>query len=183
MEQKIQVFIFDYRGYGKSNGTPSEAGLYLDGQAAYDFLTTIKHIPPEKIVLFGRSLGAAVAIELSLKRQIRSLIIESAFTSTKEMAKTMVLFKVFAFFFPSHFNNLEKITLITVPKLIFHGEKDEIVPFSMGQKLFQTAHQPKYFFPIKGAGHNDTYLFGGKAYFETLATFAIKSNNYRGRDH
>lgn len=175
LEQKVQVFIFDYRGYGESTGKPSEAGLYLDGQAAYDLLTNVKYISPEKIVPFGRSLGAAVAIDLSLKRQIKSLIIESAFTSTKEMAKTMFLFKGFAFLFPAHFNNLEKISQIPVPILIFHGEKDEIVPFSMGKKLFQAAHQPKYFFPIKRAGHNDTYFLGGKAYFETFSTFARDS--------
>jgi len=171
LEQQLQVFIFDYRGYGKSSGKPSEAGLYLDGQAAYDFLTHNRHIAPGKIIPFGRSLGAAVAVEIALRRQVSALIIESAFTSTKEMAKTMLLFKPFAFFLPPHFNNLEKISRIPVPKLLCHGEKDEIVPFSMGRKLFQTAHEPKIFFPIKGAGHNDTYLVGGNAYFQTLAAF------------
>ena len=175
LERDIRVFIFDYRGYGKSTGKPSEAGLYLDGQAAHDFLVNIKHIKPGNIVPFGRSLGAAVAIELSLTRRIRSLIIESAFTSTKEMAKAMFLFKAFAFFFPAHFNNLEKITRITAPILIFHGEKDEIVPFAMGRKLFQAARQPKYFYPIKKAGHNDTYFLGGAAYFKTLAAFVKDS--------
>jgi fermentation-respiration switch protein FrsA (DUF1100 family) len=177
LEQNLQVFIFDYRGYGKSTGKPSEEGLYLDGLAAYDYLTRLKHIPPKKIVPFGRSLGAAVAIDLSLKRKIRSLIIESAFTSTKEMAKTIVLFKLFAFIFPAHYNNLEKISQISVPKLIFHGEKDKIVPFSMGKKLFQAAQEPKYFYPIRKAGHNDTYLFGGKTYFETLAAFVRESES------
>ena len=165
LDQKLQVFIFDYRGYGKSNGRPSEVGLYRDGLAAYDFLVNIKHIPSERIVLFGRSLGASPAIEISLKRDIRSIIIESAFTSTKEMARTMFLFKIFSFFLPPNYNNLEKIPQVAVPKLIIHGENDKIVPFSMGQKLFHSAHHPKYFFPIKNAGHNDTYFFGGKSTF------------------
>ena len=175
LDQNLQVFIFDYRGYGKSNGRPSEVGLYRDGLAAYDFLVNIKHIPSERIVLFGRSLGASPAIEISLKRNVRSIIIESAFTSTKEMAKTMFLFKIFSFLLPPNYNNLEKISQVAVPKLIIHGENDKIVPFPMGQKLFEAAPQPKYFFPIRTAGHNDTYLFGGGAYFETLATFAKNS--------
>ncbi len=171
LDQKLQVFIFDYRGYGKSAGRPSEKGLYMDGLAAYDFLVKQKKIPPYKIVSFGRSLGASLAIEISLMREVRALIIESAFTSTKEMAKTMFLFHAFSFLLPPHFNNIEKITQITVPKLIIHGENDEIVPFSMGQKLYQTSKSPKYFYRIKGAGHNDTYIIGEKEYFENLAAF------------
>lgn len=183
VDHKLNVFIFDYRGYGKSEGDPSEAGLYLDGQAAYDFLVHARNIPWEKIVLFGRSLGAAVAIELSLRRKVRSLIIESGFTSTKEMAKTMPLFSLFSFLLPANFNNLEKIPQVTVPKLVIHGEKDEIVPLSMGHKLFQAAPEPKYFFPIKGAGHNDTWFIGGKTYFETLAEFARNGEIESNRPH
>jgi len=171
LEQNLQVFIFDYRGYGQSAGRPSEKGLYEDGSAAYDYLVKHKHIPPDKIVLFGRSLGASVAIEISLRKDVRCLIIESAFTSIKDMAKTIFLFRVFSFLLPPHFNNLEKITQIIVPKLIIHGENDEIVPFSMGQKLYNTSKSPKFFYSIKGAGHNNTYIVGDKAYFENLKTF------------
>jgi fermentation-respiration switch protein FrsA (DUF1100 family) len=174
LNHELNVFIFDYRGYGKSEGVPSETGLYLDAQAAYDFLVNTGNVPIEKVVLFGRSLGAAVAIELSLRREAASLIIESGFTSTKEMAKTMLLFNLFSFMLPANFNNLEKIVQVTIPKLIIHGEKDEIVPFAMAHKLFQATPEPKYFFTIKNAGHNDTWLIGGKTYFETLAGFARK---------
>ncbi|MBW1704000.1 MAG: alpha/beta hydrolase [Deltaproteobacteria bacterium] len=175
LDQKFQVFIFDYRGYGQSKGRPSEKGIYRDGLAAYDFLVNRKHIPQDRIVLFGRSLGAAVSIEIALKRKVRSLIIESAFTSTKGMARTMPLFMPFSFFLPPHYNNLEKITGINVPKLIIHGEEDEIVPFSMGQKLYHAARSPKSFYPLKNAGHNDTYVLGGKNYFDTLAVFVRDS--------
>jgi fermentation-respiration switch protein FrsA (DUF1100 family) len=171
LDEGMQVFIFDYRGFGKSGGKPSETGLYMDGLAAYDFLVNQNRIPPDRVVPFGRSLGASVAIEISLKRSVRSLIIESPFTSTKEMAKTIFLFNAFAFLLPPHYNNLEKINRVTVPKLIIHGENDEIVPFSMGEKLYQTSRPPKYFLPIKQATHNDTYLVGGKRYFETLSGF------------
>ncbi len=170
-DQNIQVFIFDYRGYGKSTGRPSETGLYKDGLAAFDFLVNQKHIPPEKIILFGRSLGAAIAVEIAIKRNVGAVILESAFTSSRGMAKTLSLFKIFAPLLPLHYNNLEKIGRITVPKLIVHGEEDDIVPFSMGQEIYKIAQQPKHFFPIKNAGHNDAYIVGGKMYFKTLSAF------------
>jgi len=170
-EQNMQVFIFDYRGYGKSSGKPSETGLYKDGLAAYDFLVKQKHVLPERLILFGRSLGAAIALEIALKKNVAGIILESAFTSSRDMARTLSLFKIFASFLPTHYNNLEKIGRITVPKLIVHGEEDDIVPFSMGREIYNTARSPKYFFPIKNAGHNDTYLVGGKKYFETLSAF------------
>ena len=150
----LQVFIYDYRGYGRSGGRPSEAGLYQDGLAAYDYLVDRKRISPERIIPFGRSLGAAVAVEIATRRDIRSLIIESAFTSTKDMAKNMFLFQLLSPFLPHHYNNLGKIKSITVPKLIIHGEADEIVPFRMGQRLYEAANAPKYFLPIHGAGQS-----------------------------
>lgn len=171
LQQGLQVFIFDYRGYGKSSGRPSEKGLYKDGLAAYDYLIAKMHLPPNRIILFGRSLGAAVAIEVALKKNARSIIMESAFTSTKDMAKTMFLFNLFSYFLPANYNNLEKIAYVRIPKLIIHGESDEIVPFSMGQKLFAAAKSPKYFFKIEKAGHNDTYFVGGENYLQTIAAF------------
>jgi fermentation-respiration switch protein FrsA (DUF1100 family) len=173
--QGLRVFIFDYRGYGRSPGRPSEKGLYLDGLAAYDYLIKTELIPPTNIIPFGRSIGAAVAIEISLRRRVRSIIIENAFTSIKEMARTIPLFHLFSFFLPAHYNNLERIGYVTIPKLIIHGEEDEIVSFSMGEKLFRAAKASKYFYPIKDAGHNDTFIVGGRKYFETIAAFAYGS--------
>ena len=175
LDYGLQVFIYDYRGYGRSGGRPSEAGLYQDGLAAYDYLVERKKILPDRIIPFGRSLGAAVAMEIATKRDVRSLIIESAFTSTKDMAKSMFLFQLLSPFLPPHYNNLKKIKGITVPKLIIHGETDEIIPFSMGQRLYRAACVPKYFFPISGAGHNDTYFVGGKRYFQIFSDFAKNS--------
>jgi fermentation-respiration switch protein FrsA (DUF1100 family) len=172
LKQKLQVFIFDYRGYGKSSGGPSEKGLYTDGSAAYDYLIKERHILPNQIIIFGRSLGAAVGIEVALQKEIRSIIIESAFTSTKDMAKAIWIFRPFSYFLPPHFNNEKKIADLDVPKLFIHGERDEIVPFSMGQRLFERAKAPKYFFPLKRAGHNDTFVVGREKYFQTIATFA-----------
>jgi len=174
LDQNLQVLIFDYRGYGKSTGNPSEKGIYRDGLAACDYLVKQKDIPAERIVLFGRSLGAAVAIEIALNRQVRSIIIEGAFTSTRDMAKRMPLFCPVSFLLPAHYNNIEKMARISVPILIIHGEEDDLIPFSMGQELFKTAQEPRFFLPIKKAGHNDTYLFGGKRYFEALSEFVTK---------
>lgn len=175
LEIGVQVFIIDYRGYGKSRGRPSEMGVYRDGLAAYDYLAQKKRIPHNQIILFGRSLGAATAVEVALNRKVKSIILESAFTSTKGMAKTMVLFSLLSPLLPANYNNLGKIEQIQTPKLIVHGTDDEIVPFSMGERLFEVAKSPKYFYPIQRAGHNDTYEVGGRRYFETLAAFVKNS--------
>lgn len=174
-DKDLQVFIYDYRGYGQSSGAPSEKGIYLDGLAAYDYLVEREKVPPERIVLFGRSLGAAVAIDVALNRPVRSIIIESGFTSTKEMAGTMFPFSLFSRLLPANYNNLEKIGKVGVPKLIIHGDSDEIVPFAMGKRLFEASEEPKYFYALKGAGHNDTYIVGGEAYFRKIAAFARDS--------
>lgn len=175
LEQGLQVFLFDYRGYGRSEGSPSEEGIYRDGLAAFDHLVAREGMRPEQIVLFGRSLGGAVALEVALKRRPRSLILESAFTSTRDMARTIPLFTLISPLVPAHYDNLRKIPAVTVPKLIVHGEEDELVPFAMGERLHAAAGPPKFFLPLKGAGHNDTYLIGGERYFRTLKTFARES--------
>lgn len=172
LRKGLSVFLVDYRGFGKSSGRPSEPGLYKDGLAAWSYLVEKERIAPERIILHGHSIGAAIAIEVALQKKVRSLVIESAFTSTKDMAKTMALFALFSPVFPAHYNNLEKIPRVSAPKLVIHGERDEIVPFAMGQKLFEAAASPKSFYPVKDAGHNDVFLVGGEKYFEAFAEFA-----------
>ena len=172
VDRGLQVFIFDYRGYGKSTGRPSEKGIYKDGLGAYDDLVKRIGILPGRIIVFGRSLGAAVALEVALSRKVKCLVMESAFTSTKDMAKTMFLFNVLSPLLPAHYDNLSKISLLQVPKLFVHGREDDIVPFSMGRKLFDAAKPPKFFYALDGAGHNDTYLVGGTSYFDAMELFA-----------
>ena len=176
LDRGLRVFIYDYRGYGRSSGRPSEDGIYQDAVAAYDYLVSQKQISPCHIISFGRSLGACAAIEVARKRQIRSLIIESAFTSTKEMARQMLVFRLLSPCLPTHFNNLGKIQKVDLPKLIVHGDADEVVPFSMGQRLYAAAPDPKCFYPIPGAGHNDTYRVGGSAYLDAVGRFARDSS-------
>jgi fermentation-respiration switch protein FrsA (DUF1100 family) len=172
LRKGLSVFLVDYRGFGKSSGRPSEPGLYKDGLAAWSYLVEKERIAPERIMLHGHSIGAAIAIEVALQKKVRGLVIESAFTSTKDMAKTMALFALFSPVFPAHYNNLEKIPRVSVPKLVIHGERDEIVPFAMGQKLFEAATDPKFFYPVKDAGHNDVFIVGAEKYFQIFADFA-----------
>jgi fermentation-respiration switch protein FrsA (DUF1100 family) len=142
LAQGLRVFIFDYRGYGKSGGSASEKGIYLDGAAAYDYLIQREDIRPEDIVAYGHSLGAAVAIEIALQKKVKVLILESAFTSIREMASSMALFRLFSAFLPNHYDNLQKLPRVRVPVLVMHGEADELVPFSMGEKLYRAARAP-----------------------------------------
>lgn len=168
----LGVMLFDYRGYGRSTGSPSEQGIYRDGRAVYEHLVREKGIPPERVVPFGRSLGAAVAVEAALRHPVRCVILESAFTSTKGMAREMGPFALFSFLAPAHYDNLGKVPRIDAPLLIIHGREDEIVPFHMGEALYQAATEPKSFLPLDRAGHNDTYVMGGERYFRVLAGFA-----------
>lgn len=171
LERGFQVFIFDYRGYGKSSGRPFEKGVYMDGRAAYEWLVEEEQIEPENIILFGRSLGGAVAIDVAAYRRAGAMIIESPFLSTREMAKTMFPFSLLSPVLPASYNNFEKIKDISVPLLVIHGDNDDIVPFSMGEKLYESAKDPKFFYSVKGAGHNDTYIMGGAEYFDVIERF------------
>ena len=167
----ISVFLFSYRGYGLSSGRPSENGIYRDGVAAYDYVTESEKISPDRIAVFGRSLGGAVAIEVALQRKVRCMIIENTFTSIRGMSKTLFPWLLFSPFLPHHYDNITKIADVSVPKLIVHGKNDKIVPFKMGKELFALATGNKIFLPVDGAGHNDTYVVGGKAYFDAIANF------------
>ncbi|KMP11783.1 peptidase [Candidatus Nitromaritima sp. SCGC AAA799-A02] len=171
---KIDVFIFDYRGYGKSEGSPDEAGIYLDSQAAYDWLVQVKKVPPRKIILFGRSLGGVCAIEVASKNQAAGLILESVFPSAAKMARKIFPFLPLDWAIQSRFDAISKVPGLKLPKLFLHGTQDEIVPYELGREVFEAAAEPKAFYDIEGAGHNDTYMTGGSAYFDALARF-IKS--------
>jgi len=168
----VSVLLFDYRGYGRSEGTPDEQGTYRDARAAYRYLTEAKGIPPGALVLFGESLGAAVAVQLALERPAGALILESAFTSIPDMARA-----AYPFLPPvgplirTRYETLVKVPKLAVPLLVLHGERDDIVPLAQGRRVFEAAGGPKRFFVIPGAGHNDTYVAGGEAYWRALAEF------------
>ena len=168
---KINIFIFDYRGYGRSAGSISEEGAYRDGAAALDFVRQQLAVEAKSLIIFGRSLGAAVAAEMALRFACRGLILETPFTSIRDMAKTVFPVLPIGPFLQTRFDVLEKITQVKVPLLVLHGDRDELVPYEQGQKVFATARAPKEFYTINGAKHNDTYLVGGTAYFERLRSF------------
>ena len=168
---KVNIFIFDYRGYGRSEGRASEAGTYLDGEAALDLLRKKLGADAGKMILFGRSLGAAVAAEMATRFDSQGLILESPFISIAEMARVVLPFLPIGPLLQTRYDIRAKVKNIKVPLLVLHGERDEIVPFAHGQTVFDAAPQPKKFFTIAGAGHNDTYIVGGESYFRQLREF------------
>lgn len=166
----VNVLLFDYRGYGQSAGTPSEAGLYADARGALAYLRGRDDVDPARIVYFGRSLGSAVAIDLAVTAPPAGLILETPFLSVREMA-TRLLPGPLTAIVPSLFDNLAKISSITAPKLFIHGDRDDLVPYEQGRRLYDAAIAPKAFFTIRGAGHNDTYVVGGERYFRQIEKF------------
>ena len=165
----IGVFIFDYRGYGRSDGSPTEAGLYRDARAAREALVRDGGVPSERIVYFGRSLGAAVALELALAHPPRGLILESPFLSVQAMANRTLPGS--GYLFKSRFDSLARIGRLRAPLLILHGDADEVVPYEHGRRLWEAASEPKAFYTIARARHNDTYLVGGREYWEAWRKF------------
>jgi fermentation-respiration switch protein FrsA (DUF1100 family) len=170
------VLIIDYRGYGKSEGHPTEAGLYMDARAAWDYLTTARAIPAAQIVIFGESLGGAVAIELATKVEACGLIVQSSFTSIADMAGEVLPF-VPRFLIRTKMDSLSKIASVSCPKLFIHSQADEIIPYRLGRRLFDAARPPKQFYEVKDAPHNLTNTIGGAPYDEALRAFINSSCN------
>ena len=165
----VGIVLVDYRGYGLSGGSPDEPGLYLDGLAIYDAVVA-RGVRPEDIVLFGRSLGGAVAVEVTLHRPVHAVVLESAFRSVPALAR------IHYWFMPTSvirtkLDSESKIARVRVPKLFLHGDHDETVPIAHGRRLFERAPAPKSFHEIAGAAHNDTYLVGGESYLDAWDTF------------
>jgi fermentation-respiration switch protein FrsA (DUF1100 family) len=170
MELPVQVFIIDYRGYGKSEGKPNEQGLYLDARAAWGYLVNERRVAPDHIVIFGKSLGGAPAIDLATQVEPAGLIVQSGFTSAGDMAATVLPFLP-RVFLHTKMDSLSKIRQVRCPKLFIHSRADEVVPYELGRRLYEAAPEPKEFYEVKGSPHNSTYIVGGKPYFEALRRF------------
>lgn len=170
LQAGFQVLLFDYRGYGHSSGQPSEEGLYRDAVAAWAHLAARADTEGTPRILFGRSLGGAVAVEVATRVEADGLIVESTFTSILTLARLVFPLPLPAL--PVKYDSLSKIRRITMPLLAIHGEEDELIPYADGQALFGAAPEPKAWYPIPGAGHNDTYVVGGDGYLRRLAAFA-----------
>jgi hypothetical protein len=163
------VLLLDYRGYGLSEGRPDEAGVYADARAGLRHLVEARGFALSRIVVFGRSLGGAVAIDLVGGRPVAGLIVESTFTSLADMASGML--PLASSLVGGRFDSRAKIGGLASPVLFFHGDRDEIVPYRLGRALFEAAPEPKAFETIAGAGHNDTVEVGGRAYFARIRRF------------
>ena len=166
----LSVFIFDYRGYGKSGGKITEEGSYKDAKAAWDYLVNEKNINPQNIIVFGRSLGAAIACKLATKQNLSALIMESAFISVPELAAQIYPFLPVRWLSRFQYNNLENVQKISCPVLFIHSKNDEIIPFSNGEKLFSIANQPKQFLEIHGS-HNDGFYVSKEIYEKGILRF------------
>ena len=171
----FNVFIFDYRGYGHSEGKPSEHGLYLDAEAAIDYLVEKRGLEPKTdLVLFGRSLGCGVAVEMATRYRVRATILESGFSSVRAMAKRIYPFLpsgLLLSLVEARYDSLAKLPMVRAPVMVLHGDRDSTVPIEFGVEMFEAANEPKRFYTIEGAAHNDTYYVGGELYFEALREF------------
>lgn len=165
----LNVFIFDYRGYGKSKGNPSEKGIYQDTQASYQYLLSRK-INPTQIIGFGESLGCAAIIDLVFRRELGGLIIEGGFSSAKDMVRAIYSPLLPYWIFASRFDNINKIKSVKEPKLIIHSINDEIVHYRLGKKLYDAASVPKEFLQIRG-GHNSCFFESEAILKEKIANF------------
>lgn len=164
------VLMYDYRGYGRSTGSPTEQGTYLDAEAAYAWLTEVKKVPPGRIVFYGESLGAGVAVEMALRHEAAGLVVDSGFTSTVDMGKTIFPFLPIQWMVRFRYDNLAKIPHVKCPVLVTHSPQDDIVPYKMGRRLFEAAPEPKVFFEMKG-DHNEGFVDTGKPYEEAVRRF------------
>lgn len=167
---RLNVFIFDYRGYGKSQGRLSEKGTYLDAMAAYNYLISRKE---DAIVIYGKSLGGVIAVDLAQRVKAAALISESTFTSTVDIAREIYPFLPVRFMVRMKYDALSKIGDVDMPKLIIHSNDDEIIPFRQGQRLFEAAREPKEFYQMRG-GHNEATLMATDEFGARIEAFLNK---------
>jgi len=173
----LNVFIFDYRGYGRSKGHLSEQGTYLDARAAYNYIISRTDIDKDKIIMYGESLGAAVTIELATEQdlKLKAIITYGGFSSTQDMARAIYPVLPLWLMVSIKYDSISKIKDIKIPKLIIHGTHDEIVPFKQGYILFDVAAEPKEFLAIEG-GHNDAVLINREKFLEKIKNFLAEHN-------
>ena len=153
----VPVLIFDYPGYGKSAGKPSEKGCYAAADAAYDWLTQVKGIPPDQILIYGGSLGGGVAVDVASRRPHRALVLAKTFTSIPEVGQTFYPWLPVRWVMRNRFDNLAKIGKCTRPIFVAHGTADNLVPFRLAKELYEAANEPKHFFILEGRDHNDAH--------------------------
>lgn len=167
---RLSTFIFDYRGYGKSDGKPDEDNTYRDAEAALDWITRTQGCGTEDVIFFGRSLGGPVASWLALHHQPRALILESTFTSIPDMGKELHPFLPVRLLSRYSYATIEYVKEVRCPVLVVHSPEDDLVPYDQGRQIFDALPEPKTFFEISG-GHNKGFLLTGERYLEGFSSF------------
>lgn len=164
------VLLLSYRGYGKSEGSPSEAGVYLDGQSALQYLQSSFGFPLARTIILGRSMGSVVAIELAQRNSVAGLVLVTPFSSGRDLAHVMGLSWI-AWVTGQPFHSIGKIQQITSPVLFIHGTDDHIVPQELGRKLFDQCRSPKQWKSVQGADHNNLVPVAGQQYWDWIQQF------------
>ena len=170
----LDVFIFDYRGYGQSQGRVSETGTYLDAEAAWFYLVEIRAIDADEIIVFGRSLGASIAAWLASRHRPAALILESSFSSVPSMAQRLYPFLPVKWLASFSYDTRQYVSRIDCPLLVAHSKDDEIIPWAEGRLVFDAAPADKQFLDMRG-GHNDGFIATGQAYSDRLNRFIESS--------
>ena len=173
----LSTLIFDYRGYGESEGEINEQGSYKDASAAWYYLTRVRNISPSKIIFIGRSLGGAIASQLATVHPPEALIIESGFTSVPDLAAKVYPLLPVRWLSRFQYNSEDNLKRLNCPILIIHSLDDEIIPFEHGQQLYSVANEPKKFLKIQG-GHNDGFMTSGNVYLRGVDEFLNEFLNY-----
>ena len=176
----LNCFIFDYRGYGNSEGAPCEEGTYLDAGAAYKWLREEKKISPDNIIIFGRSLGGSIAAQLASKVKARALVIESAFTSYIDIGKKFYPYMPVRWFARFSYRTIDYIKNVDCPVMLIYSRNDDIVPFEFGPELYEAANEPKEFVEILGS-HNDGFLVSGEIYKKAWTKWLKFLKEYKGQ--
>lgn len=171
---QADFFLYDYRGYGRSTGSPDEEGTYRDGRAAYDYLIKARKVDPARLVIMGESLGCAISIQLAVERRAAGLILEAPFASIAHMASAIYPFLPLGALVRTRYDNLAKIPGLKMPLLVAQGTEDEVIPISQGRMVLDAAPEPKRFLAIEGARHNDVYVVGGEPYRRAIAEFIAR---------
>lgn len=174
----LNCLIFDYRGYGDSSGKPTEKGVYIDAQTAYQWLIDEKKLSPEDIIIFGRSLGGCIAAHLAGNVEANGLIMESCFTSYADIGHNYYPYMPVRLFARYSFSSVDYIKKVHCPVLFIHSRSDDIVPFELGRRLYAAANEPKEFFEISG-NHNEGFLDSGLVYRQGLENWLRTLKNNR----
>jgi len=167
----VSVFVFDWRGYGRSDGHPSEDKLYVDALAAYDFATSQLHAPSASIVLYGESLGGPYAAFTASKRKARCVIIENSLPSLRALGNAIYPLPL-GWFAPFAMTTTKWLNEAHVPVLVMHGKRDAVIPFRLGKQLFDEVRGPKEFFVSERAGHGEIAYTEGPRYYDAVVRFA-----------